>query len=142
VGTSAGAAREDLLRATPRARRHAIQEHLRREVARALGIPWLHVDSRKPLGTYGLASMQASELVARLEDHLGLRLPATMVYNHPTIADISAFLSDQIGPEASRPSAARDAIELSEIVAELNRLSESDVERVLASRRSRIEGGS
>jgi acyl-CoA synthetase (AMP-forming)/AMP-acid ligase II/acyl carrier protein len=134
--------REDLLRATPRERRHAIEKHLRREVGRALGIPWLHIDSNQPLGRYGLASLQGSELVARLEDLLGLRLPATMVYNYPTVADISAFLSDRMAPQAAAARSERSAIELSELAGELDRLSEVEMERVPGSGRSRIEGSS
>jgi acyl carrier protein len=141
-----------LLGSTPRERRHALEEHLRREVGRVLGISWLRVDPRQPLGAYGLESVKGAELIARLEDLLGLSLPTTLVYNRPTVADISDFVSERMA-EHSRPSGseggrhgeeARSEVDerAIELLGKAKRLSEAEMERLMASRRSRYEGTS
>lgn len=139
---------EELLRSSPRERRHALEEHLRRELGRVLGISWLQIDPRQPLGTYGLESIQSGELVARLEDLLGLGLPTTLVYSRPTVADISDFVSERMAersgqsssPERRRVEEARGDDETGiEILNEAGRLSVAEVQRVVAGRRSTNE---
>ncbi|MGP8297703.1 acyl carrier protein [Streptomyces inhibens] len=41
----------------------------------------------------GLSSLQAVELTAELEDFSGREIPATMVYEYPTIEDAAAYVA-------------------------------------------------
>ncbi|WP_306323699.1 MULTISPECIES: acyl carrier protein [unclassified Streptomyces] len=43
----------------------------------------------------GLSSVQVVELAAELEDFSGRQIPATMVYEYPTIADAAAYVARQ-----------------------------------------------
>jgi myxalamid-type polyketide synthase MxaE and MxaD len=74
-------------------------------LGRVLKITPEHVDRRKPLGSIGVDSLIALEFRRRLESALGVALPATMIWNYPTVVELAAYLSSRIsaaGP-ASRP---------------------------------------
>ena len=54
------------------------------------------LDPSAPLTDYGLASIQAVSLVGDLEEWLGRKLPATLLWDYPTL--------DAIAAELARPS--------------------------------------
>jgi acyl carrier protein len=64
--------------------------------AEALGIPPESLDPSAPLSDYGLGSMQAVNLVGDLEEWLGRKLPATLLWDYPTL--------DAVASELTRPS--------------------------------------
>ncbi|WP_007513224.1 type I polyketide synthase [Pseudofrankia saprophytica] len=66
---------------------------LTREVARLVGVPAEAVGEFQPLGELGLASRDAVALAGELEDLLDMALPATLVWENPTIAAIAARLA-------------------------------------------------
>jgi acyl-CoA synthetase (AMP-forming)/AMP-acid ligase II len=88
----------------------ALEEHLRRQVARGLSIPWRQVDPRRGLGSYGLTSLRTRELIAELEDELELKLSSSTLFNYPTIAELSAHVLRRIvaGGEAGDARDERD----------------------------------
>ena len=43
----------------------------------------------------GLSSLQVVELAAELEDFSGREIPATMVYEYPTIGEAAAYVAGQ-----------------------------------------------
>ncbi len=63
------------------------------------------IDARKPLRALGFDSLMTIEFRNRLEAGLGLTLPATLVWNYPTIADLAPHLAGKLGialePEAA-----------------------------------------
>ncbi|UQS27201.1 acyltransferase domain-containing protein [Amycolatopsis thermalba] len=63
-------------------------------VATTLGIPAAEADPAKPLHETGLSSRDAMTLTGDLGRLLGRSLPATLVWEHPTINDLVAALSD------------------------------------------------
>ncbi|MGV9362185.1 beta-ketoacyl synthase N-terminal-like domain-containing protein [Amycolatopsis sp. NPDC003731] len=72
-------------------------------VAEHTGVP---AEPDRPLGDYGLSSRQAVGIAADLEDRLGRRLPATLLWESPTIDHLVRSLTGEAEPEA-RPSTDR-----------------------------------
>ena len=70
-----------------------IRERLLQEVAQAAAVPVAQVDSREPFASYGLSSLEAVYLVGQLEDWLGMVLPATLLWDHPTIDALASHLA-------------------------------------------------
>ncbi|MEM7307331.1 MAG: SDR family NAD(P)-dependent oxidoreductase [Planctomycetota bacterium] len=75
------------------ARRDALQEHVRTEIATVLGLASPEaVEPRGRLMDLGMDSLMAVELKARLERSLGLELQATLLFDHPTVEALVAYL--------------------------------------------------
>lgn len=53
------------------------------------------IDIRKPLTNYGLDSIIAFTVVGDLEDYLEIELPATLLWDYPTIEAIAEFVAQQ-----------------------------------------------
>ncbi|MGC4746992.1 SDR family NAD(P)-dependent oxidoreductase [Micromonospora sp. DT201] len=103
-------------------RRDALREVVRRAVATVLGHPADHpVDEERPFKALGFESLTALELRNQLAAAIGLRLPATLVFDHPTIATLTGHLDDLLAGKAAAvvaaPTAARPADEPIAIVA-------------------------
>ena len=80
----------------------AIQEWLLAEMARQLGVERREIHVREPFARYGLGSHQAVSLVGDLERWLGVELPPTLLWAHPTIEAVARHLAG----EAERAGAA------------------------------------
>lgn len=50
------------------------------------------IDPTARFASYGLDSMSALVLTGELEDWLGMELPSTLVWDHPTPRDLAAHL--------------------------------------------------
>ncbi|MEV4096143.1 SDR family NAD(P)-dependent oxidoreductase [Streptosporangium saharense] len=101
TGTSVAAR----LRALPAAERHqTLLGMVRTETAGVLGhgLPRT-VAPRRAFKEHGMDSASAVRLRNRLRTILGLRLPATMVFDHPTPARLTDFLLAELLDEAPAP---------------------------------------
>jgi NAD(P)-dependent dehydrogenase (short-subunit alcohol dehydrogenase family)/acyl carrier protein len=91
-------AREQLLTLAPgAARAEFVQQHLMELLASVLRLDAGAIDPTKTVGTLGLDSLMAVEFKNRCEHSFGLSLSATMVWNYPTIAALTKYLSDKLG---------------------------------------------
>ena len=120
-------------------------EFVRETVVQVLRLePSKSVDRRHRLMDLGFDSLMAVELRDRLATGLGLtrRLPATLVFDHPSIEDIASYLGGDVlerspSPAASLRPDADDAD--SSAAAALARLSEEEAEALLLQRLERLE---
>jgi acyl carrier protein len=71
-----------------------IQRWLVGQVAAELELDPGEIDVTIPLERYGLDSRAAVTLAGDLEDWLGRPVPATLVWDYPTIEEISEHLKD------------------------------------------------
>jgi acyl transferase domain-containing protein/acyl carrier protein len=92
-----GALAEALNRATLEERRRIVLRIVRGEVAAVLGHSSpAAIDTRRALKELGFDSLLAVELRNRLNVASGMRLPATLVFDYPTVAQLAAHLLERI----------------------------------------------
>jgi acyl carrier protein len=125
--------------AAPEERRVALETHLREHVAHVLRVAPSRIDRATSLKNLGLNSLMSLELRNRIEVTLGLTLPATLVWNYPTVAAMAAHLVERLGL-ASGPDTGQAEItgepELEQLLAEIQGLSDDEVRRLLAEGRT------
>ncbi|MGI5324308.1 SDR family NAD(P)-dependent oxidoreductase [Actinomadura nitritigenes] len=100
-----GAARDNA-EGDPRIGEDAIRRHLIEQIARRSRIAEAEVDPDRPLEEFGLASRDAVAIAGDLEQMLGRALPATLVWEHPTIDRLSRALAGGGGAAEAEPAAA------------------------------------
>ncbi|MGW6022324.1 type I polyketide synthase [Streptomyces sp. NPDC055099] len=85
---------------TPAQRENALLEEVCAQVAAVLQYPATQsVDAEQPFKGIGFDSLTGIELRNRLNTATGLRLPATLIFDHPTPAAVAAFLDTRLAPE-------------------------------------------
>jgi phthiocerol/phenolphthiocerol synthesis type-I polyketide synthase D len=52
----------------------------------------------EPFAAIGASSLALAALAGELEERIGCELPASVAWEHPTIARLAAFLSTQVAP--------------------------------------------
>jgi myxalamid-type polyketide synthase MxaE and MxaD len=142
AGSASGAIRADLLAVEPEQRREVLETYLQKQVARVLKLDPSRIEPSKPLGLMGVDSLMALELRNRLESDLGVAFSATLVWNYPTIVEMTPYIAGKIGialnvepstaqagelPKASRP--------LDNVLEELDDLSDEDALNQLLGKR-------
>lgn len=78
-----------------------IQAWLVARLADVLGLPPDEIDPGIPLDRYGLDSRTAAMLSGDLEEWLGRALPATLIWDYPTVDQVATHLAappDQVRP--------------------------------------------
>ena len=143
---------DQLRKATPAKRRDLLTEFVQEQVARVLGVDSPHsIDERTPLNALGLDSLMAVELRNRLGASLELTrmLPATLVFDYPTVTAITQYLLQDVltletedGAAKSAPMTVEESDEsVLDLLDTFESLSDTEVERLLAERMSRADDG-
>jgi acyl transferase domain-containing protein len=95
-----------LLALAPTARLRALHEALAAELARVLRVPASSIDLDRPLRDQGLTSAASTELRVTLGRWLGAALPASVVFDHPTVRRLAAHLGEHLAPPVREAVAA------------------------------------
>ena len=115
-------------------RRALLEQHLLEHLARVLRVPAARLDRQKPLGSMGLESLMTLAFRNRLEASLGIKLSATLVWNHPTIRALATYLAKRLElplEETPAPAPAPTAAEPLLPIAPVDDLSDEDALRAL-----------
>jgi hypothetical protein len=92
--------REAVLSAAPADRCPLLRAALRQELTAVLRRDMTQVHPDQPLNTLGLDSLLAVEFVRRVSSAIGLKLAATIVFNHTTLATLERELLRRLAPAA------------------------------------------
>jgi NADPH:quinone reductase-like Zn-dependent oxidoreductase/NAD(P)-dependent dehydrogenase (short-subunit alcohol dehydrogenase family)/acyl carrier protein len=146
-GASAGTAEALLARlreAAPAKRQRLLSEHIASRVTRVLGLDASQViDPLRPLKELGIDSLMAVELRNVLKADLALEggLPATLVFDYPTVEAIAVYLGQTVlglpasGPEpGGSPESADPASRADGVLSRVELLSDDEVDRMLGER--------
>ena len=102
--TQAASFEQRLLALPPHDRQAALLDLVRESVATALGIADLSaIDPGRPLKEIGLDSLMAIEIRKRLATATGLRLHATLLFDHPTPLALVDALLERLRPKQTDP---------------------------------------
>ncbi|MCC6557895.1 MAG: SDR family NAD(P)-dependent oxidoreductase, partial [Polyangiaceae bacterium] len=125
---SAAAARLALV---PESERPAfLLEAVRAEIALVLGVPRPEgVPVDQPLQELGLTSLMAVEIRNRLATLVGAKLPATLVFDHPTVKKLAGRLLQIRDPERDTSQGPVDDAAISAAVGLLERMSWAELEQ-------------
>lgn len=111
--------------------------HLRTLTGRILQVGPDDVVATTPLGRQGIDSLMAMELRYHLELDLGLKLPASLVWNYPTLVTLADHLLERLNGSAPGKNGASpapgsvDPDASAELVKEISARSDQDVLREL-----------
>ena len=119
-------------------RRSILSQHVREQARQVLGLSAAQpIDPRQPLSELGLDSLMAVELRNALGLSLARRLPATLVFDYPTIDGLVDFLAKDWQPAEAPPARSGRSEEragpasATDLTADLAALSEDEAEAVL-----------
>ncbi|AKT38856.1 type I polyketide synthase [Chondromyces crocatus] len=127
--------------AAPVQRRRVLHDLIWAEAVKAIGLePSSPLDARTSLHDFGLNSMIALDLTRTLSARIGRTLPASLLFNHPTVEAIGSFLADEVlhlvqrGPSSEAHSSPRAP---GTVLKKIEELSDEEVDRLLESRLKR-----
>jgi len=129
--------RQQLDASPPGRWRPLVAGFVRERALRALGVDLSRtVDPRTPLGDLGLDSLLAVELRNTLGLALGHSLPATLLFDYPTIDALTDYLLANVVKPATpdRSGADVDTEQPASLVGAIEDLSDEEVDRLLARR--------
>ncbi|HYO54689.1 SDR family NAD(P)-dependent oxidoreductase [Archangium sp.] len=87
-----------------------IERWIREHMAARLGKPLESITAREPFSSQGLGSVNAVGMAGELQAWLGLPLPPTLLYEHPTPRDLALFLAGvKHAPEGVRAATPRES---------------------------------
>jgi aryl carrier-like protein len=152
AGPGSSALAAQLAAAAPERRVGVLGEFVRQQVVRVLGLPADQLGDQTPLSDLGLDSLMAVELRNLLGAALGpaVTIPATLVFDHPTIDAMTRFLAAQVldgdsagsalDADADRSAATRAAPSgalVASMLDDLENLSDEEIDAQIARRSAR-----
>jgi acyl transferase domain-containing protein/NADPH:quinone reductase-like Zn-dependent oxidoreductase/acyl carrier protein/short-subunit dehydrogenase len=127
--------RRQLADAPPARRLPMLVTFVRERALRVLGgDPARPLDPSTPLGDLGLDSLLAVELRNALSAALGQPLPATLLFDHPTVAAVTEYLATLLKIDGAPQSGQAAPVDEQSLLDRVERLSEDELDRLLASK--------
>ncbi len=126
--------------APPNMRHDILLTHVRDQVVKVLGLDQPHpLKPQQRLFDAGLNSLAAVELMNHLQASLGHPLPVTLIFDYPTVEDLSEYLAREVLfldlTTASHAESQKDNdTQRATILAKLEQLSEEEAEALLVKR--------
>jgi len=127
----------------PQNRRAFLVTYMREQASKVLGLdPALALDPQQPLHELGLDSLMAIELRNALNKAVGRSLPATLLFNYPTIEGLATYLAQEVFQLSEDAAAAQshsrdDAPD--RLLTDIQHLSADEVEALLAEELAAVE---
>ncbi len=121
--------------------------HIRQQAADVLKTANINtIDLYQPLQSMGLDSLMAVELRNKLGESIGQTLPATLLFEYPTVSDLADYLADKIlvsdtksQPVAPSPSTQVSQTDPSKETTVLDDLSEDELADMLKTKLGKID---
>ncbi len=127
--------REQVLQVTEGRRRTVVEAFIVERALRALGLdPSRSIDPRTPLGELGLDSLLAIELRNALATSLNRPLPATLLFDYPTVNALTDYVMTGVLKLEVATSAAITTVAPTNLVDSIEDLPDEEVDRLLAAR--------
>ena len=104
-----------------------LEQLLRVETGRVLKLAPERIGAHQPFGQLGIDSLMALELIRRVNAALGLALPATAVFNYPTLTLLAAQILKRLGMDVAVEVMVPEKLE----IARVEELSEDEALRAL-----------
>jgi acyl transferase domain-containing protein len=125
---------KQLCAAPPAERKRQLLRFIQVEVSGVLGLGSQLPDPEQGFFEMGMDSLLSLEFKARLETELARSLPATLIFDNPTIQSLTERLANEISGQATseqagRSTAGRDGERL--LMAEIEQLSDEEAEALL-----------
>ena len=95
---------EALEAAEPDSRASVMERYLQDVLSKVLKLPAHRVDCDRPMGTMGLDSLMGLELVRRLSNAFAIAVPATVVFNYPTLRQLAMHLLRRLQLDTAEPA--------------------------------------
>ena len=122
-----------LTNAYPAERHKLMLNSVREQAHNILGLSSSQsLDPHRPLRELGFDSLMSIELRNSLRLITGLTLPATLLFDYPTIEAITDHLLEELFPASSSAETEPNKDEEASMLAEIEQMPESDVETMLA----------
>jgi acyl transferase domain-containing protein/NADPH:quinone reductase-like Zn-dependent oxidoreductase len=142
--TSAAAAvtwKEELANVPPGNRNALLEARITVQAVKVLGLGSDGtVDARRPLQEMGLDSLMAIELRNALAQGAGEALPSTLLFDHPTIDALVAFIQPMLCKQevaASTDDAQPEPMVAGDVLNQIESLSDEEVDRMLAGHKAK-----
>ena len=128
--------RDRLADAAPNQRRALLVEQIRRDTGRVLGLQNLEsLPNNKSLGELGLDSLMAVELRNTLASTVGQNLPATLLFDYPTVETLTDYLSQRLLGQKEHPETPAElrspVSSGSDLLDQIENLDDEEIERLL-----------
>ncbi|MEM7305305.1 MAG: SDR family NAD(P)-dependent oxidoreductase [Planctomycetota bacterium] len=118
--------------AAPDARRAGLGDYLARTLGRVLRMPAESVDRRRPLAELGLDSLMGVELRNRVQADLGVTAPMTAVLGADSLEAFAGTVHGLLDDTGAFGDPERELADADELLADIEGLSDEEVERLLA----------
>jgi acyl carrier protein len=140
----AASLRQQLDAAPPARRKSILTAFVRERALKALALdPARTLDPRTPLGELGLDSLLAVELRNAIGRGIGVSLPATLLFDYPTVEALVNYLwtevlqgADAAGENAPAVKKQAETRTGSALLADITELSDEEVDRLLDAKQS------